>query len=88
MSTEMTSWVQEIVEDFLYERDGRRSDVAPDDNLLELAYLDSEEFFTLISVVEEKLNVVFDFLEADPADLVSIAGLSRQLAKQHQSAPR
>ena len=69
-----------MVEDFLRERDGRPPRLAGDDNLLELGYLDSTEYFDLIALIEQRLDLSFDFLDAAPEDLVSIAGLARLAA--------
>ncbi len=80
MTAAMEDRVKEVVEDFLRQRDGRPPLLAGNDNLLELGYLDSTEYFDLIAVIEERLDLRFDFLDAAPEDLVSIAGLARLAA--------
>ncbi len=79
MSAELDSRLRHIVERFLAEADGVVPDLDEEDNLLEGGHLDSTRFFELIAVIEEELGLRVDFFEADPADLVSIAGLTRYL---------
>jgi len=77
MYVDMIARLRAIVEDFLTARDGRPPSLTIDDNLFEMGYLDSGEFFDLIMAIEEELGTGTNFFEADPADLVSVAGLAR-----------
>lgn len=78
---DMASRLLFIVEDFLQRRNGRVPAVNMDDNLLELGLIDSNDFFDLLFSIEEELGIAIDLVAADPADLVSVAGLSRYLAR-------
>lgn len=83
MSGKLVTQLLSVTEEFLQERDGHAPVLNAHDNLFELGHLDSNEFFDLISVIEDKLHVDFDFINADPADLVSIGGLARHLIKHN-----
>ena len=82
MPTDMTQRIRAIVTAFLAARDGEPPELGDDDNLLEQGIVDSNEFFDLIMTVESALGRTMDFTEADPADLVSIAGLARHATAQ------
>lgn len=82
MSTEIDSRLREVIEEFLRQRDGLAPALAENDNLLELGLLDSAEYFDLIALIEERLNLSFDFLDAEPTELVTIAGLSRLASRR------
>ena len=82
MQTDMSQRIRAIVTGFLAERDGAPPELGEDDNLLEQGLVDSNEFFDLILTVETAFGRTMDFTDADPADLVSIAGLARHAASQ------
>ncbi len=79
MSGDLGGRLRDIVEHFLAEPGGHAPRLGEEDNLLEGGHLDSTRFFELIALIENELGLCVDFFEADPADLVSIAGLTRHL---------
>lgn len=81
MASEMTVRVRRIVANFLRQADGACPELGDEENLFEGGFLDSTAFFELISTIEEELEASIDFLDADAADLVSVAGLARHLER-------
>lgn len=87
MPASLTDRLRDMVQRLVARTDGNPAAFGDEDNLLEAGYIDSTGFFDLIAMVEEELDITVDFLEADPADLVSIAGLARHLDGQCESSP-
>lgn len=86
MASQWTDRVRQIVLKMVNRPGSNPMRLRDEDNLLESGFIDSTEFFELISLLETELKVTIDLLEAEPADLVSIAGLARHISTTQQVA--